>query len=153
MADLLGLCIFSYSCSSLNSPPTTSIVQFARHDQIVVTHLHLGTCLLTYLHWYTRSLFSECPFCCVPWSIEHLLIVCPTFELVCASLRGHCLTSHHPFGANVLSKPLILFLCDTAFFSSIYSPPASTLSALIDYWSQLKILAASRMILIVLGSI
>ena len=88
-------------------------------------------------NWFTKYLHSECHSCCISRIIEYVLIICTTLECARTSLYRHCLASHLPFGAKVLlhvdfpSKPLISFLRDPAFSSSIWSPPAKCFGRLL----------------------
>ena len=72
----LGLNLFSLSCLNfycpISSPPPKP--EFTREEQIVVTRLHLRTCLWTRLHLFKKTTHLECSFCQVATFFELLTI-------------------------------------------------------------------------------
>lgn len=70
-----------------------------RRLQVCISRLRLGTTRLTHAHYFTGSPPSQCPTCRVPWSIQHLLLSCPSSAAARSTLARTC---------AVLSRPLTL---------------------------------------------
>ena len=114
---------FPTSITNVQSLPT--YFSLPRREQIAVVRLYLRTCLLTHVHFFTKTSPSKCPSCHLPWSLPHLLITCPALEHARASLRTQCLSSQLPFNVNSIlnadfpTEALIAFLRKTTLISSI----------------------------------
>lgn len=96
-----------------------------RKEQVCLTRLRLGTCMLTHAHHFQGTDREICQQCQCIMTLKHLLIDCPLFITQRVILEETCIVDKQPFtvetilGREFPGQAVIKYLKDISYYSKI----------------------------------
>lgn len=81
----------------------------SREEEVAVARFGVRTILLTNKYLFERKPKPMCDICSTELSIQHILLVCPKYNLQRKKLKSYCREENIVFNTEILSEHKVIY--------------------------------------------